>query len=98
MKNYWFVFDVHRVAGRPKAEEAVMKYAEVSYKHTLISEDEIDNVGRDLNAYMEKRLAENSRWSPASISLNKNPNLDNYMALFIGEQCLRLVRVKAIIE
>ena len=96
--NYWFVFDAYRVSGRPKAEDAVMEYACANYLHTLIAEEELDNVGRDLNAYMEKRLAENRRLSPATIALSMNPIYENYRTFDIGNQCLRLVKVKAIIR
>ncbi len=65
--------------------------------HTLIAEDQLDNVGRDLNAYMEKRLAENKRLTPATIDLSKNPIHENYITFNVGNQCLRLVKVKAVI-
>ena len=94
----WFVYNSYSIAGRPKLEAAVMNYAEVRYMGALISESEMENVVADLNAWGDKRLAENPRLKPCEIKFVKNTLVRDHANIFIGAQNLLLMKVRAVVE
>ena len=94
----WFVYSSYQVAGRPKLETSVMNYADVNYMCTLISESEMENVVADLNAYADRRRAENPRLKPCEIEFVKNTLVRDHANIFIGAQNLSLMKVRAVVE
>lgn len=97
-KKRWFVYDTYEAAGRPKAEEAVMKYARANYLGALIAEDKLEEVRADIEAYCKKILEENRRLAPVKIVLSKTLYWDDICVIFVGQQSLRLKPVKITIE
>lgn len=99
MKKRWFVYDTYEAAGRPKAEEAVMKYARANYLGALIAEDKLEEVRADIEAYCKKILEENRRLATVKIVLTSRMYWDDYgIAIHVGQQSLRLKPVKIAIE
>lgn len=99
--NVWFVYDYYTASGRPKAEEALMKYARAKYLYHLIPEDMFDQVEMDLMGQIQKIREENKRLAPVSISANvptSSSFAQDHMTIRIGGQSLRLRKVKGIIE
>lgn len=95
----YFVYDSYVSAGRPKAEAAVMAYAENNYMHNLIHEDRLVDVLDDIKRYHDKILEENKRLSPVNIRLSEQRlEYDGNRVIHIGQQSLRLRRVKDVIE
>ena len=101
----WFVYDYHCAAGRPKAEDAVFKYAREKYLHRLIAEELLAaEILPDLVRYRDKILAENRRLATVDIKLGSGIRLgtqdlqDGHTWLHIGEQSLHLRRVKETLE
>ena len=95
----YFVYDCYESAGRPKAEAAVMAYAKNNYMHNLIHEDRLFDVLEDIKRYHDKILEENKRLAPVNISLSEKQNeYHGNRVLHIGQQSLRLRRVKDVIE
>ena len=95
----WFVFDAYIVAGRPKAEDAVMNYARDRYLYCLISEDLLEDVQMDLERKCMQIREENKRLAPVTVRLtDKRYSRDGYRELHVGAQSLRLRRVKETIE
>ena len=94
----WFVYDTYEAAGRPKAEEAVMKYARANYLGALIAEDKLEEVRADIEAYCKKILEENRRLAPVKIGLSKTLYWHAIGVIFVGQQPLRLKPVKITIE
>ena len=95
--NNWFVFDRYVSAGRPKAEAAVMAYAENNYMYNLIHEDRLGDVLDDIKRYRDKVLEENKRLAYVNIRISPE-NAGDLRAIYIGQQSLRLRRVKDVIE
>ncbi len=95
----WFVYDYYIVAGRPKAEDAVMRYACDKYLYRLIAEEILEDVQMDLERYCMKIREENKRLAPVKIQITDRRYREDGLAwLKIGEQNLRLRRVKETIE
>ena len=95
--NAYFVYDCYEAAGRPKAEQAVMAYAKANYLHLLIHASRLEDVVNDLKKYMNKILEENKRLSAVDISL-ADESWYGHRTLHIGQQSLRLRRVKDFID
>lgn len=93
----WFVYNSYTLAGRPKLEEAVMRYAHENYMGVLIAESEFDNVVSHLLEKAAKLREENKRLQPVKIAVVKNPLVRDHATIYIGEQNLALQKVKAII-
>ncbi len=95
----YFVYDSYVAAGRPKAEAAVMTYAQNNYMHSLISGAKLDAVVDDIKKYCAKILEENKRFAPVDIRLSdERYEWDGHRTLHIGQQSLRLRKVKLVIE
>ena len=99
MRPFWFVYDRTLFSGRPKAEAAVMAYAAEKYLYCVIEEDKLVDVIDDLKAFHDKVLKENKRLAPVDISKTDKRNIfDGNMSIYIGQQGLRLRKVKDFIE
>lgn len=94
----WFIYDYYAAAGRPKAEDAVMKYAQEQYLHCLAPEYMLEEIQRDLEIYCMKLREQNKRLAPVDISFTKNHCNEGHVWLKIGAQSLHLRRVKKTIE
>lgn len=94
----WFVYSSYTPAGGPKLENEVMRYAETNYMGALIAESEMENVVADLNAYADRRRAENPRLKPCEIKFVKNTLVPDDASIFIGAQSLWLKKVRAVID
>lgn len=96
----WFVHSSYTPAGRPKAETAVMQYAEGKYLHCIIPDNRLDAVLVDLTAKAEEIRAANKRLAPVDIHLSRGREFyDNAIVwLYVGAQHLALQRVKDIIK
>ena len=93
--NAYFVYDYYSVAGSPKAEAAVMAYAQKEYMYLLISERALDAVVNDLKAYMQHVLDANRRLKPVDIHLSDERfEFNGHRTLYIGSNTLRLRKVK----
>lgn len=95
----WFVYGDYTVAGRPKAEEAVMRYAREKYMYCLIAEYLLKDVQMDLERKCMQIREENKRLAPVTVRLtDMRYSRDGHRDIRIGEQCLHLRRVKETIE
>ena len=93
--NAYFVYDYYSVAGSPKAEAAVMAYAQKEYLYLLISERALDAVVNDLKAYMQLMLDANRRLKSVDIHLSDERfEFNGHRTLYIGSNTLRLRKVK----
>lgn len=97
--NHYFVYDCYTVAGRPKAEEAVMKYAIEKYMYCLLADYMLEDVQMDLERYCMKIREENRRLSGVSINVSEERyEFQGHRTIHIGAQSLRLRKVKKTIE
>ncbi len=96
----WFVEKTYEVNGRPKAEDAVMKYAREKYLHALVSEEALEHIQEDLEKYCMKVREENKRLAPVTIRRTRKEIMLSYgsATISIGGQSLSLLRVKKVIE
>ena len=95
----WFIYDYYVCAGRPKAEDAVMKYAQEKYLYNLVSEAALEDIQMDLERYCMKIREENKRLAPVKIYVTeKRQRKDGIAWLYIGAQHLRIRRVVNTIE
>jgi hypothetical protein len=90
----WFVYDYYVASGRPKAEDAVMKYAKEKYLYNLVSEAALEDIQMDLEAHCMKVREQNKRLAPVDIHItNKRQRLDGHAWIYIGAQHLCIRRV-----
>ena len=95
----WFIYDYYVAAGRPKAEDAVMRYAQEKYLYNLVSEAALEDIQMDLERYCMKIREENKRLASVKISVtDKRQRKDGIAWLYIGAQHLRIRRVVNTIE
>ena len=95
----WFVYDYYVVSGRPKAEDAVMKYAQEKYLYNLLSEDALEDVQMDLERYCMKVREQNKRLAPVNIRITeKRHRTDGHAWIYVGAQHLCIRRVKDTID
>ena len=94
----WFVYNSYTPAGGPKLENEVMRYAVTNYMGALIAESEFDNVVDDLLAYGAKIRAVNKRLQPVNVSVVKTTFMRGHAKIFIGEQNLSLMKVRAVFD
>lgn len=98
-KIQWFVYDYYCAAGRPKAEEAVMHYAQERYLHCLVEDYMLEDIQMDLERYCMQVREENKRLAPVKITVTDERNrADGHARIYIGAQSLSLRRVKRTIE
>lgn len=99
MKPMWFIYDAYTVAGRPKAEKAVMDYARRKYLHNLVCEPALEDIQMDLESYCAKIREENKRLASVNIRVTDTKNREDGRAIIrIGEQFLRCLKVRNIID
>ena len=97
--NHYFVYDCYTVSGRPKAEEAVMKYAIEKYLHCLVADYMLEDVQMDLERQCMKIREENRRISGVNITVSdERYEYNGYRTIQVGGQALRLRKVKRTIE
>jgi hypothetical protein len=95
----WFIYDCYVCAGRPKAEDAVMRYARDNYMYNLVSEAALEDIQMDCERYCMKIREENKRLAPVKISVtDKRHRADGIAWLRIGEQHLSIRKVVNTIE
>lgn len=97
--NYYFVFEYYAVSGRPKAEEAVMKYAIEKYLYCLVADYMLEDIQMDLERQCMKIREENRRISGVNITVSdERYEYNGYRTIHVGGQALRLRKVKRTIE
>lgn len=98
----WFIHDYYVAAGRPKAEDATMRYAQEKYLYNLVSENALEDIQMDIERYCLKIRQENKRLAPVDIHYTadkrRRANGEDHMWLMIGQQHLSLRKVKNTIE
>ncbi len=95
----WFIYDYYICSGRPKAEDAVMQYAQTKYLYNLVSESALEDIQMDLERYGLKIREENKRLAPVKVSItDKRQRTDGHAWIHIGGQNLSLRKVKDIID
>ena len=98
--NYqrWFVNNHYSVAGRPKMEDALMRYAKKVFMHTLIYQADLQDLVANINAKQRELAKENGRLKPVDIRLSSLREGEKIIWLYIGSQNLTLCKVKEEIE
>lgn len=96
--NLWFFYDLHTTAGRPKMEDALMDYAKEAYLHGLVVEDDFAQILFDLEDRQREILESNKRLRRVEVRLIYNPYYSDAADLRIGEQYLRLRKVRKVIR
>ena len=95
----WFVYDYYVASGRPKAEEAVMKYAREKYLYNLVSEAALEDIQMDLERHCMQVREQNKRLAPVKINItDKKLRNDGHAWIQIGEQHLSIRKVKNTID
>ena len=94
--NYprYFVKDYHRDCTGTKLEDLVMNYAIDQFLHCIIYERDFKDLVPHLEAYREKKRAENKRLAPIVIELDKRDFHAGLRWLRIGKHHLVLQRVR----
>ncbi len=95
----WFIYDCYVVAGRPKAEAAVMDYARKNYLYDLVSEAALEDIQMELERYCMKIREQNKRLASVDIHVtDKKHRTDGHAWLYIGAQHLCIRKVKDTID
>jgi len=97
--NRWFIYDRSYFSNRPKLEQAVMEYAEKAYLYCTVYEKDLNDMLSNIKAKHNQLQKENKRWSAVDIHFTGPYEITpDSMALIIGQQSLRLRKVKNEIE
>ena len=93
----WFVNNHYSVAGRPKMEDDLMKFAREKWMDCTVYESDIPRMVEVLKAKQESLWSANKRLKKVDISTSKH-STDGNCWLYIGAQHLGLRMVKEEIE
>lgn len=93
----WFVNNHYSVAGRPKMEDDLMKFAREKWMDCTVYESDIPRMVKVLKEKQEYLWAANKRLKKVDISTSKH-STDGNCWLYIGAQHLVLRMVKEEIE
>lgn len=104
-KNYvtdpyqrYFVFDFYNPAGRPKMEDALLKWAAEKWLYCSVYEHDLKDLVKALKKRQDRLWEENKRLKKVDIKLLKNPVFPEVNTLQIGDQNLRLRKIRKELE
>lgn len=104
-KNYvtdpyqrYFVFDFYNPAGRPKMEDALLKWATENWLYCSVYEHDLKDLVKALKNKQDQLWEENKRLRKVDIKLLKNSVFREEYTLWIGYQNLRLRKIRKELE
>lgn len=98
-KTYWFVYDHYTICG-PKLEQAVITWAKLQYLHHLIADDQLPYVVKKIQDMQDELWEQNKRLKKVEVKASEATSWtydSDHRTIFIGQQTLRLRRVKGTI-
>lgn len=90
----WFVYGFYMISS-PQLEKTLIKYACDELLDCTVDEKDLPKLEGLIECKQQEEWEKNKRLKRVEISFAKNQMLKDEATLYIGQQCLRLRKVKA---
>lgn len=94
----WFVYNVYNPAGRPKMEDALLKWAAEKWLYCSVYERDLKDLVKALKNKQDQLWEENKRLRKVDIKIIQNRAFPEVYTLYIGYQNLQLRKIRKELE